>query len=1017
MRPVGPIILAAAITAFTLAAPAVAAPASSGGDFALGQNAEKQTCRAVARFDTPKGAHAADIYCGAWESPSGRVTVFADEASAKAALASLCPGASVVLQDAQFSELRQVACDRGDKTDVRRYALVARRGAAVVVGQVFPSDWAPLVNAAAVLSGALKPAAASAGDRGAPGLREIEAVYPAGPPGQSAAINFELLRRRAYEYNMVWEFGASLRDFEELLSAQAAVAPDDKAGRAEILAEIGLNMSSARRFDDAGAALDQAQALAKQAGDALLLTKIINYRAMNQLNQRHFGAALALVLSANQARAALLHDAGGQNSISTGDVGLVERRSASFSQRSLLISFSQAQPADKATILTAQGDFIAGVAARSMGRADAAADYLRAASATLAQVATPPAWLVGSIANERANLALSTGAYAEAVAAAQSGLAIMRTVAPGTRSEAHLWLTLESTQAAMGQTDAALASGRTAIGIYAQQTESPGLPADVAAGHLALLNAAFVRTGDVHFAAEYFQSLALVWDGAAARTTAQLAARLVLRDAGDQARAYQDAERAYRAAYARRQILSGDPNAPLDQIAKADANVRAAATDLASSEQALRSRAPAYLELLSPTASADDLQAVLTPHEAYLRIVIGSQGGFAALVDHSGVHPFHVDLTEAQVALLTDRLRRTTRLKGRSLPDYDVDAAHGLYTALIGPVQDRLTDVSHLYVDVSGALASIPFSALVAAAPTPAQLDKIQSDQDYSGVDWVARHYAVANALGPASFVRLRKLAAAPARPSAVVYGDFVPNPADVAARLAASRNLSDGCRAEVQHALGLLQALPDTAGEARAIATSFPDAEVSLGADFTDANFMHDPKTAQASVIVLATHGVLGLSPCFPEPALLTSLGSTGDGLLEASQLLDRELKAQLVVLSACDTAAGGKLDEAQTGLADGGDALSGLARAFIYAGARNVMATEWKVDATASQAEMSAFLKVASQPGASVLDAFAASQKSLYDQAETAHPFYWAAFVLVGDGGDSLAAPAATPAAAAPR
>ena len=367
MRPVGPIILAAAVTAFALAAPAVAAPASSGGDFALGQNAEKQTCRAVARFDTPKGAHAADIYCGAWESPSGRVTVFADEASAKAALASLCPGASVVLQDAQFSELRQIACDRGDKTDVRRYALVARRGAAVVVGQVFPSDWAPLVNAAAVLSGALKPAAASAGDGGAPGLREIEAVYPAGPPGQSAAVNFELLRRRAYEYNMVWEFGASLRDFEELLSAQAAVAPDDKAGRAEILAEIGLNMSSARRFDDANATLDQAQALAKQAGDALMLTKITNYRAMNQLNQRRFGSALALALSANQARAALLHDAGGQNSISTGDVGLVERRSASFSQRSLLISFSQAQPADKATILTAQGDFIAGVAARSHG--------------------------------------------------------------------------------------------------------------------------------------------------------------------------------------------------------------------------------------------------------------------------------------------------------------------------------------------------------------------------------------------------------------------------------------------------------------------------------------------------------------------------------------------------------------------------------------------------------------------------------------------------------------------------
>jgi CHAT domain-containing protein len=377
------------------------------------------------------------------------------------------------------------------------------------------------------------------------------------------------------------------------------------------------------------------------------------------------------------------------------------------------------------------------------------------------------------------------------------------------------------------------------------------------------------------------------------------------------------------------------------------------------------------------------------------------------------VSPFRIALTETQIGVLTDRLRRTTHLKARGgLPDYDLDAAESLYAALIGPVQDRLAGVTQLDVDVSGALASIPFGALVASRPTSAQLEKIRSDQDYTGIDWVARHYAVANALGPASFIRLRKVAAPQARPSAVIYGDYVPDPQTVAARLAQSRDLSDGCRAKVQHALALLDPLPDTADEARRIASAFPGASVSLGADFTDASFMQDPKTADASVIVLATHGVLGLSPCFPEPALLTSVGATGDGLIEASRLLDRELEAQLVVLSACDTAAGGKLDEAQTGLADGGDALSGLARAFIYAGARNVMATEWKIDAAASQAEMSVFFQTAGQPGVSVLDAFAASQKSLYDKAETAHPFYWAAFVLVGDGGDSLAA---SPAAAA--
>ena len=201
-----------------------------------------------------------------------------------------------------------------------------------------------------------------------------------------------------------------------------------------------------------------------------------------------------------------------------------------------------------------------------------------------------------------------------------------------------------------------------------------------------------------------------------------------------------------------------------------------------------------------------------------------------------------------------------------------------------------------------------------------------------------------------------------------------------------------------------LLGPLPETADEARGIAAKFPGAKLTLGAGFTDTDFLHSPDTANADVIMLATHGVLGLSTCFAEPALLTSVGDTGDGLIEASQLFDTLLKARVVVLSACDTAGGGKLDEARTGLADGGDALSGLARGFIYAGARNVLATEWKVDAATSSAEINGFLQGAAQPNAGLGKALAAAQKQIYDQAETAHPFYWAAFVLVGDGGGEL-------------
>ena len=164
----------------------------------------------------------------------------------------------------------------------------------------------------------------------------------------------------------------------------------------------------------------------------------------------------------------------------------------------------------------------------------------------------------------------------------------------------------------------------------------------------------------------------------------------------------------------------------------------------------------------------------------------------------------------------------------------------------------------------------------------------------------------------------------------------------------------------------------------------------------------------ADADVILLATHGVLGLSSCFSEPALLTSLGPSGDGLLEASKVLDRSLKARLVILSACDTAGGGQLDEGESGLSEGGEALSGLARSFLYAGASGVLATEWKVDSASAASEVQDFLRQATTNGAPLSLSLGAAQRNLYSQAETAHPFYWAAFILVGDGSVSISAAA---------
>jgi CHAT domain-containing protein len=977
---------------------------ASGGDFAIGDNAEKEACRTVTRFDAPKGGGAADIYCGAWDNPSGRVILYPSEASAQAALANVCAGAPTPLENQQFEGLTQIACARGEQTGPTRYALVARRGGRVVIGEVYPADWTPLLDAARVLTGIAPEAAVAAGFGGStPGLREIQAVFPDGPPGQAAEANYELVLRRAYEYNTIWSFDAAEHDFEALLAAHNKIVPDDTSGEAEIFADIALNMSNAGRFAEADDAFAKADGLIRQPHDALLASKILNYRALDRLNHRDYVGGLALTLRANQARTEV--ESGGRSSsgtkISAGDVGRVERgQTGANGDRTLLVALVQSSSADRINILNAQGDYIAAIATRSLGRSGEE-PFLAAAAGELDKVINPPGWLVEDIADEQANSRFVAGDFAGSAAAAQAGLALIKTTEPGSRAEAHLWFSLEQAQAALGRTDDALASGRKAVAIFDQQTEQPGMSADIAAPHLALLETLWRQSNDPKMAEEFFLVMSLVWDSSAARTSAQLAARMALGKSGGQARAFQDAERAYRAALARQQLLSQTTNPPADKLAAAEIAARAATKRLAAAETLLRANAPSYLELLNPQASAADLQGVLSAGEAYLRIVMGARGGYGVLVSASGVRPYRIALKGPEAEGLADRIRRTTRLRGKALPDFDLDASLGLYNAVIGPVADRLAEVKDLDVDVSGPLASVPFAALLEQAPDTARLANIKQDQDYSGLSWLGRRVAVSNALGPAALIRLRKAASpAVAAPKAVLYGDYAPDPHAVAVRLAAEKGLSDKCQADVEHALTLLGPLPETADEVQSVAAVFTGARTVVGPAFTDTDVLTNRDTENADIIMLATHGVLGLTSCIPEPALLTSLGEKGNGLIEASQLLDHGLRAQLVVLSACDTAAGGRLDEASGGLGDGGDALSGLARGFIYAGASNVLVTQWKVDAATSSAQVVAFLGLANQPGARLGPALAAAQRTLFDQAETAHPFYWAAFIVVGDG-----------------
>jgi CHAT domain-containing protein len=179
------------------------------------------------------------------------------------------------------------------------------------------------------------------------------------------------------------------------------------------------------------------------------------------------------------------------------------------------------------------------------------------------------------------------------------------------------------------------------------------------------------------------------------------------------------------------------------------------------------------------------------------------------------------------------------------------------------------------------------------------------------------------------------------------------------------------------------------------------------LGADFTAAN-LRNAGLERYRVLHLATHALLpGELSCLPEPAIMLSSASgardAGGAFLRASEVLGLRLDADLVVLSACNT--GGPSGEG------GGEALSGLARSFFYAGARGLLVTHWAVDDAASALTVADTLR-RQQSGEASAVALRGAQMLILDEAgrrlpaEFAHPYYWAPFALIGDGRRTAAA-----------
>jgi CHAT domain-containing protein len=180
---------------------------------------------------------------------------------------------------------------------------------------------------------------------------------------------------------------------------------------------------------------------------------------------------------------------------------------------------------------------------------------------------------------------------------------------------------------------------------------------------------------------------------------------------------------------------------------------------------------------------------------------------------------------------------------------------------------------------------------------------------------------------------------------------------------------------------------------------------KVITGTGFSDTAVEAMPDLSDYRIVHFATHGLVTAPrpQCPARPALLTSFGASGsDGLLSFAEIYGLSLDADVVILSACDTAGMATIAATrEAGVTTGGNfALDGLVRAFVGAGGRIIVASHWPVPDDYDATKRLILGLFQAPPGTPIATALRAAQRQLMDDANTSHPYYWSAFAIVGDG-----------------
>ena len=835
---------------------------------------------------------------------------------------------------------------------------------------------------------------------------------------QAGLLDPQGVRGEGYLRNNGSSFAESAAFFEVLAEkarGQNGGQAGDQADMAEALANEGLQQSNLGNFD-AAARLFLESERAQLTGDGLAQRLLRNYRSIDQLNQRRpDDAAAELAKPVDPVNAVFDGAKLAEGMINLPLAEALNRDNAAV--RRMGAPDPALTRAEKAEILDGQAEALGATAARMAGRTAQAVTGFAKARQRLAlvrdgQVASI-VWLTAEIDIELAQIAAAAGRKAEGAAGFDRAIAALDAAYPASPAVLSAKARKAAFLLAAGDREPARQLFAAVVDESAAIPDSGTTLRDLLAPYFGMLagesggdgaaKAAFAaaqvleRPGVAQTQAILARQLAEGDDAAAALFRLSLArSRDIVRAEGEVARlgALANPGAAEQAELAAQQ----------DQLA----SLRREQTELLAKLSAF----PRYTALAPKRVPLGDMQAALKPGEAYYKLVAVGQDLYGLYATSSSARLFAVLLSRADLASEVQKIRNSivTIENGKAVNrPFDLDRSRALYKALFGPVDAEMPGVHHLVFEPDAAMLQLPPTVLVTAdagiAAYKARTADIDADAfDFTGIAWLGRNRAISIAVSPRAFLDLRALAPSTApRPYLGLGSNAIPQQRPVTA-------VADTC----DWPLAVWQR-PVKADELLFAAKTLGGTSVvKTGTSFTDTGLLADPSLDQYRVLHFATHGLVSAprKDCPARPALVTSFAGKGsDGLLSFREIFDLKLNADLVILSACDTAGMATVAASrEAGVTTGGNyALDGLVRAFTGAGARAVIASHWPVPDEFDATRRLIGGLIAGKPGESVGDALAGAEGKLMDDPQTSHPFYWAAFVVVGDAAKPALAAAA--------